>query len=81
LGSAIHAAVAAGAYPDIYVAAAQMGKVHKAAYKPNPANSAIYDALYQEYKILYDTFGRGANDAMKRLKKIRNTALADSRQA
>ena len=81
LGSAIHAAVAAGAYPNIYEAAAQMGKVHKAAYKPKPANTKIYDALYQEYKTLYDTFGRGANDAMKRLKKIRNTALADSRQA
>jgi L-ribulokinase len=72
LGSAIHAAVAAGAYPDIYAAANVMGKSIKSAYKPNLEHSRIYDALYAEYKILHDYFGRGANDAMKRLKTIRN---------
>jgi L-ribulokinase len=72
LGSAIHAAVAAGAYPDIYAAANVMGKSIKSAYKPNLEHSRIYDALYAEYKTLHDYFGRGANDAMKRLKAIRN---------
>jgi L-ribulokinase len=72
LGSAIHATVAAGAYPDIYTAASSMGKSTKAAFKPNLENAKIYDALFAEYKILHDYFGRGTNDAMKRLKAIRN---------
>jgi L-ribulokinase len=75
LGSAIHAAVAAGAYPDIYAAASQMGQSHKGAYKPNLEHQRVYDALYAEYKLLHDHFGRGANDVMKRLKHIRNAAL------
>ena len=49
-----------------------MGKSIKAAYKPNLEHSKIYDALFAEYKILHDYFGRGANDTMKRLKAIRN---------
>jgi L-ribulokinase len=72
LGSAIHAAVAAGAYSDIYVAANVMGQTIKSAYTPNLEHSRIYDLLYAEYKTLHDYFGRGANDAMKRLKGIRN---------
>ena len=72
LGSAIHAAVAAGAYTDIYTAASSMGQSIKSAYKPNLENAKIYDALFAEYKTLHDYFGRGTNDAMKRLKGIRN---------
>jgi L-ribulokinase len=75
LGSAIHAAVAAGAYTDIYAAASNMGQSHKNAYTPNLEHQPVYDALYAEYKLLHDHFGRGANDVMKRLKHIRNTAL------
>ena len=36
LGSAIHAAVAAGAYPDVPAAAAAMGKLHAGAFKTGP---------------------------------------------
>jgi L-ribulokinase len=72
LGSAIHAAVAAGVYPNIHVAADKMGKLKAVVVSPIPENQAIYDQLYAEYKTLYDYFGRGANDVMKRLKKIRN---------
>ena len=36
LGSAIHAAVAAGAYPDIHAAAAAMGGVDRGVYQPDP---------------------------------------------
>ncbi len=75
LGSAIHAAVAAGAYPDIYAAASHMGQSHKNAYTPNLEHQRVYDALYAEYKLLHDHFGRGANDVMKRLKHIRNAAF------
>jgi L-ribulokinase len=49
-----------------------MGRVKPDPVLPIPENSAVYDELYAEYKTLYDYFGRGANDVMKRLKKIRN---------
>lgn len=75
LGSAMHAAVAAGAYPDIQAAAAKMGKLKDEVFKPIPANQAIYDKLFAEYVLLHDYFGRGENDVMKRLKKIRNEVL------
>lgn len=74
LGAAMHAAVAAGAYPDIRAAAQMMGKLKAEIVTPIPANVAVYDQLYADYKLLYDTFGRGANDVMKRLKAIRRTA-------
>jgi L-ribulokinase len=72
LGSAMHAAVAAGVYPDIHAAAEKMGKLKDDVVSPIPENQAVYDKMYAEYKTLYDYFGRGANDVMKRLKKIRN---------
>ncbi len=76
LGSAMHAAVAAGIYPDIQAATEKMGKLKDEVVKPIPANQAIYDKLYQEYKALYDYFGRGANDVMKRLKAIKRAAIS-----
>lgn len=72
LGSAMHAAVAAGVYPDIHAAADKMGKLKDEVVQPIPENQAIYDRLYAEYKTLYDYFGRGTNDVMKTLKRIRN---------
>jgi L-ribulokinase len=71
LGSAIHAAVAAGIYPDIPSASHVMGKRRPEPVLPRPEYRAVYDALYADYTTLYDTFGRGANDVMKRLKHIR----------
>jgi L-ribulokinase len=76
LGSAIHAAVAAGAYPDVPAAAAAMGKMHAGAYKPNPASADVYDQLYAEYVLLHDYFGRGANEVMHRLRALRNRVRA-----
>ena len=75
LGAAMHAAVAAGIYSDIQAAAAQMGKLKAEVVRPIPRNQATYDQLFQEYKTLYDYFGRGANDVMKRLKAIKHAAL------
>jgi len=72
LGSAMHAAVAAGIYPDIQAAAEKMGKLKDEVVNPIPENQAMYDKLFAEYKLLYDYFGRGANDVMKRLKAIRH---------
>lgn len=74
LGSAMHAAVAAGIYPDINAAAQKMGKLKDEVVAPIAANQSVYNELYSEYKTLYNYFGRGANDVMKRLKKIRNRA-------
>ncbi|ALO66101.1 ribulokinase [Arthrobacter alpinus] len=74
LGSAIHAAVAAGLYPDIRVASAAMGSVNRAVVTPIAENVAAYDALFAEYRLLHDYFGRGANDVMHRLKAIARDA-------
>jgi len=68
LGSAIHAAVAAGTYPDVPAAAAVMGKVERSVYVPIPANVEQYQRLFDEYTTLHDYFGRGGNDVMHRLK-------------
>jgi L-ribulokinase len=76
LGSAIHAAVAAGAYPEVRSAAAAMGAVDRAVYTPNETDAAVYDRLYEEYRQLHDWFGRNANAAMKRLRAVRRDALA-----
>ncbi|MGJ3237587.1 MAG: ribulokinase [Anaerolineae bacterium] len=78
LGSAMHAAVAAGIYPDINAAADKMGKLKDEIVTPIPENQAVYDRLYAEYKTLYDYFGRGDNDVMKRLKHIRNEARREA---
>jgi L-ribulokinase len=75
LGSAIHAAVAAGAYPDVPVAASAMGRVNRDVYRPDEARAAVYDQLYAEYVRLHDYFGRGANEVMYRLRAIRDRAL------
>ena len=71
LGAAMHAAVAAGCYPDIGAATAAMGKVRRAAYTPDEASARAYDPLYAEYSTLHDYFGRGANEVMHRLRAIR----------
>ncbi|WP_405467929.1 ribulokinase [Streptomyces canus] len=71
LGAAMHAAVAAGAYPDIRAAARTMGKARPAVYLPDPERAAAYDRLYAEYRLLHDYFGRGANEVMHRLRRIR----------
>jgi L-ribulokinase len=74
LGSAMHAAVAAGIYPNIEAAAETMGKLKDEVVQPIAANRPVYDQLYADYKMLYDTFGRGTNDVMKRLKALRRAA-------
>ncbi len=78
LGSAMFGAVAAGrargGYDSIFEAAKHMSKIKEKYYKPIPENVEVYKKLYAEYKILHDYFGRGANDVMKRLKKIKSEA-------
>lgn len=77
LGSAMHAAVAAGLYPNIEAAAEKMGKLKDEVVHPIAENTAVYDQLYADYRILYDYFGRGANDVMKRLKATRRAVRGE----
>jgi L-ribulokinase len=77
LGSAMHAAVAAGAYPDIYAAADAMGKQRRDVYSPDDARADAYDALYEHYSTLHDHFGRrGGDDVMHALRHIRPREVA-----
>lgn len=73
LGSAIHAAVAAGAYKDVVAASAAMGGVEEEKFTPNPANAKVYDQLYRHYNSLYEDFGH--NEMMHDLRRIRDTAI------
>jgi L-ribulokinase len=75
LGSAIHAAVAAGCYTDVPAAALAMGGKHHAVYLPDPVSADVYDRLYAEYLLLHDYFGRGGNEVMHRLRGIRDRVV------
>jgi L-ribulokinase len=75
LGSAIHAAVAAGSYPDVQAAGAAMGGRGDVTYYPDPAAAGTYDRLYAEYERLHDYFGRGGNDVMHRLHDLKQQSL------
>jgi L-ribulokinase len=78
LGSAIHAAVAAGAYSDIHAAAAAMGKIERDVFRPDDARSDAYDELFALYTELHDHFGRGGSELLHRLRRLR-TAVAAGR--
>ncbi|WP_236703698.1 ribulokinase [Lentzea aerocolonigenes] len=75
LGSAMHAAVAAGAFEDIRGAANAMGSVQRHVFTPIPENVEAYERLFLDYLELHDYFGRGVNDVMRRLRKFRRDAL------
>lgn len=75
LGAAMFGAVAAGraagGYDTIFEATKHMAHLKDETFKPNPANKEVYDQLYAEYLRLHDYFGRGGNDVMKTLKRIK----------
>jgi len=79
LGSAMFGAVAAGAaaggHATIQDAARAMARLKDLVYEPIPANAAVYDVLYREYTRLHDYFGRGENDVMKTLRRLRAQAV------
>jgi len=79
LGSAMFGAVAAGkaagGYDTIFEAAQHMAHLKDEVFRPIPENQEVYDKLYAEYKILHDYFGRGDNDVMKRLKRVKAEVL------
>jgi L-ribulokinase len=76
LGSAISAAVLAGAHPDFAAAEAAMTSLRDVVYEPNPRHHAIYNELYALYRDLHDSFGGLTKSAdlsqvMKRLLDIK----------
>ena len=75
LGSAIHAAVAAGAYPDVPRRRGRDGPRAPSASTCRPGPRRAYDELYAEYRTLHDYFGRGGEDERSR------TGCARSRNA
>jgi L-ribulokinase len=76
LGSAMHAAVAAGVHEDIHAAAQAMGKVRRDVYEPDDARADAYDELYAHYSRLHDHFGRGGDDVMHELRRLRPREVA-----
>ncbi|MCJ7724253.1 MAG: ribulokinase [Anaerolineales bacterium] len=75
LGSAMFGAVAAGkatgGYDTIYAAAQSMAHLKAETFKPIPENQKVYEKLFAEYLRLHDYFGRGENNVMKTLKRIK----------
>ncbi len=57
LGSAVVAAVLAGAHPSFAAAQAAMTGVRPLRHVPDPAAGAVYDELYALYMQLHDAFG------------------------
>ena len=79
LGSAIAAAVVAGAYPDFARAQRRMSGLKEKTYRPNAAAHAVYKDLYKIYRQLHDAFGtrefKGSlHGVMKSLIEIREKA-------
>ena len=79
LGSAIAAAVLAGAHKDFASAQKKMTGLKPKVYKPNPQAHAVYEELYALYKELHDAFGTSQWNGnlygvMKKLIEIRSRA-------
>jgi L-ribulokinase len=55
-----------------------MGSLERDRYLPDEGRAKAYDELYAEYRALHDYFGRGGNDALLRLRTLRNNAQARS---
>jgi L-ribulokinase len=76
LGSAMFAAVAAGAalggYDSIVDASRHMADLGQETYRPVSAHHAVYDRLYREYVRLHDLLGRGGDDVLKNLKSVQH---------
>jgi L-ribulokinase len=82
LGSAIAAAVAAGAHPSFETAQERMTEIKERRYTPDPKAKGVYDELYGIYRELHDSFGGVAGakadfpGLMKRLLAIRERETA-----
>lgn len=71
LGSAMHAAVAAGYYRDVKEAAKYMSHLKSKKFIPDKGNVITYNKLYKQYLRLHDYFGLTKNSEMKTLLEIK----------
>ncbi|WP_415907416.1 ribulokinase [Oleiharenicola sp. Vm1] len=81
LGSAVSAAVLAGAHPDFPTAQRRMTSLKQVAYRPRKAAAKTYDQLYVLYRQLHDSLGGRNKSAdlsgvMKELLTIKESAHA-----
>jgi L-ribulokinase len=81
LGSAMAAAVLAGAHSDFAAAEKAMTSLKDEQYAPIGANRAIYEKLYALYRDLHDAFGGLTKSAdlghvMKSLLEIKDAQRA-----
>ena len=74
LGAAMFGAVAGGAYRSIGEASERMAVPATETFVPADRSRHAYDALYAEYVRLHDLFGRGGDDVMKTLRRVRDEA-------
>jgi len=74
VGSAMHAAVAAGLYPGIVEAADVMARLRRDAWVPDAARADVYDQLYAVYRSLHDHFAEHRH-LLHGLRDIRKEAL------
>ena len=83
LGAAVAAAVvagpAAGGHPDFATAQAAMAGLKEAAYKTDPAASAVYEEIFSLYRDVHDAFG-GVNRAAD-LSRVMKALLAIKERA
>ena len=82
LGSAISAAVLAGAHWNFESAQRSMTQLKKVVYRPDARRRKVYDRLYKQYRDLHDSFGGVRKDAdlsnvMKELLDIRTRARGE----
>ena len=75
LGAAMLGAVAAGTgrggYDSLKEAAERMAPPPARVFRPVPQHVRVSDTLYAEYRRLYDYFGRGENEVMKVLRRLK----------
>jgi L-ribulokinase len=82
LGSAVSAAVLAGAHPDFPSAQKAMTSLKEQTYSPIIENLEVYDALYAIYRQLHDAFGGVSRNVdlsqlMKDLIHLKEAALSE----
>ena len=74
LGAAMWGAIAGGIFDSIASAAASMARLGDVTYTPSHDSRAAYDVLFAEYVRLHEHFGRGEDELMHRLKRLRAAA-------
>jgi len=77
LGSAISAAVLAGAHKNFPAAQRRMTRLKKTVYRPRPAAQKTYTRLYALYRQLHDAFGsRELANVMKDMLAIKESSTS-----